>query len=120
MPAWFNCADTSIYQLRGRSTCSVWAIHSKRRSFNSHIATSSDRQVPFGDLRHFCKLHRGKTLSRLFSKVANSLHWQPYKSLPPKNAFLRKVSLLIIRVVYRCIQATKKSGGLVKAFYPTT
>src|SRR2546421_7550109 len=62
--------------------CSVWGIHSKRRSFNSHIATSSDRQVPFGGLRHFCKLHRRKTLSRLFSKAANSLHWQPYKSLP--------------------------------------
>src|SRR5437588_796500 len=60
----------------------VRGIYSKSRSFNSNIATSSDRQVPFGGLRHCCKQHRRSTLRRLFSKVASLLHWQPYKSLP--------------------------------------
>src|SRR2546430_860168 len=59
---------------------SVWGIYSKSRSFNSNIATSSDRQVPFGGLRHCCKPHRRSILRRLFSKAASLLHWRPYKS----------------------------------------
>src|SRR5207302_9116518 len=59
---------------------SVRGIYSKSRSCNCNIATSSDRQVPFGGLRHCCKPHRRRILRRFFSKAASLLHSRPHKS----------------------------------------
>src|SRR5207245_9844978 len=66
--------------IKRASLFSVRGIYSKSRSFNGNIATSSDRQVPFGGLRHCCKQHLRRTLRRFFSKSASLLHWRPYKS----------------------------------------